>query len=172
MLSRHLGYPLEFRSHVASTSCVVHVAFLRSPLRHRLPSIGIARLRWYYSMIRLPASRLTPSPIRLVGHTPFTEEDAGPPELPLHTHVKHAKAYDPGEIPSTLPNRFQDVAFWSVKTIGFPIGYFGAQHLQLLLSACLLLRLRLKKPVARFPPRLSSGGWLGLSGRDSHPLYV
>ena len=73
---------------------------------------------------------------------------------------------------STLPNRFRSVAFWSEKTIGFPIGYFGAQHLQLLLSACLLLRLRLKKPVAQFPPRLSTGGWLGLSGRDSHPLYV
>jgi len=90
----------------------------------------------------------------------------------LHSHVKHAKAYDPGEIPSTLPSRFQDVAFWSVKTIGFAIGYFGAQHLQLLLSACLLLHLRLKKPVARFPPRLSTGGWLSLSRRDSHPLYV
>ncbi|MEA5031737.1 MAG: hypothetical protein VB025_06285 [Sphaerochaeta sp.] len=60
-------------------------------MRHRLPSIGITRFRWYYSMIRLPASRLTSSRILLVGHTPFTEEDAGPPELPLHTHVKHAK---------------------------------------------------------------------------------
>ena len=53
-----------------------------------------------------------------------------------------------------------------------PFRYFGAQHLQLLLSACLLLCLRLKKPVTWFPPRLSTGGWLGLSGRDSHPLYV
>lgn len=38
----------------------------------------------------------------LVGHTPFTEEDTGPPELPLHTHVKHAKAYGPGENPFNL----------------------------------------------------------------------
>ncbi len=53
-----------------------------------------------------------------------------------------------------------------------PCWYFGAQHLQLLLSARLLLCLRLKNPVARLPPRLSTGGWLGLSGRDSHPLYV
>ncbi|HKL59646.1 MAG TPA: hypothetical protein VJ863_07095 [Sphaerochaeta sp.] len=61
-------------------------------MRHRLPSIGIARYHRYYSMIRLPVSRLTPSPIQLVGHTPFTEEDTGPPELPLHIHVKRAKA--------------------------------------------------------------------------------
>jgi len=44
--------------------------------------------------------------------------------LPLHTHVKRAKAYDPGEIPSPRHLGFQDVAFWSDKTIGFPIEVF------------------------------------------------
>lgn len=92
MLSCHLGYPLEFRSHDVPTSGVVHVPFLRSSLRHHLSSAGITQLQWYYVMIRLPASRLTSLRILLVGHTPFTEEDTGPPELPFHTHVKHAKA--------------------------------------------------------------------------------
>ncbi len=142
-------------------------------MRHRLPYSGIARHRRYYAKIRLPASCLAPSLVIACRPYSIAEGNAGSPELPLHTHVKRAKAYDPGEIPSPRPLGFQDAAFWPGKAIGFPIRlYFGAQHLQLLLSARLLLCLRLGGPVARPSPRLSTGGWLGLAGRDSLPLYV
>ncbi len=121
-----------------------------------------------------PTSPSCLAPSLVIACRPYSiaEGNAGISRVAAPYPCQACQGLRPREIPSLALSVSRMLPSGQAKAIGFPIRlYFGAQHLQLLLSARLLLCLRLGGPVA--VPHQAEYRWLARPCRTGFaPLYV
>jgi len=147
----------------------------RAIICYSLPSVGVTLLHRYYTVIRLPTCHLVSllcyhlSTILTVSSS---RTDRVSPVAVSYLCVTCQGHRPRGSFNNLTEAIIKILLSVSVTTSAFPIsGSYGAQSLQRALSACYLVCLRLKIVVTYYPPKLTTGGWLNLTRRDSHPLY-
>ena len=160
---------------IISTSGVVHVAPVRAPLCHCLPSSGITRYLRYYAMIRLPLHYFDSLTfLSLVGHTPlFPKKNIE--DLPSCRYIFMSsvpRSPTPRNFFNLTNSTFRMLHSAREKASAFPCSVFRGSTPSATAFGPLARLSTLK--VGSYPPpsKTNYRRLVNLTGRDFHPLYV